>query len=207
MSTSNNEYFDLHTTGLGYLSRARAVKPKTGQRFTPFWAVSISAFHGPRQGPRDAISYVFFDVKATGAESEKVIQEFEAVINNKERKVLAGFNIGDMYPDEPYEKDGQMRVTLKGRLLRIMWVKVDGQTVYTAPQPSDTEGAKDDDQMPAAVSTDQQVASSESDKVGITHSETTSGPVNGNEYSYSPVTDGQSLPGSYSVNVHMLSES
>ncbi|MCG7904307.1 MAG: DUF3577 domain-containing protein [Candidatus Thiodiazotropha weberae] len=203
MSTSNNLYFDLHTTGLGYLGRAREVKPKAGQRFTPFWAVSISAFHGPR----DAISYVFFDVKATGAESEKVIQEFEDVINDKEHKVLVGFNIGDMYPDEPYEKDGKLRVTLKGRLLRIMWVKVDGKTVYSAPQPSDTEGAKDDDQTPAAVSAEQQEASSESDKVDKTHSETTSGPVNGNAYCHSPVTDGQGLLGSYSVNVQMPSES
>ncbi len=202
MSTSNNEYFDLHVSGLGYLGRVREVKPGPGKRFTPFWAVSISALHGPR----DAVNYVYFDTTVRGEEAIKVIQDLEQAINDENRKVLAGFNLGDLMP-ETYVKDNETRISLKGRLLRISWVKVDGKTVYTAPQPSETEGAKDDDQTPAAGSTDQQVASSESGKVGQAHPETTSSSVNGNEYSHSPVTDGQGLPSSYSVNIQMPSES
>src|SRR5690606_14410667 len=45
MTTSNEKsYFDLHITGLGYLSRIREVKPKKGDSFL---ACDIAALNGP----------------------------------------------------------------------------------------------------------------------------------------------------------------
>lgn len=202
MSTSKNEYFDLHVSGLGYLGRAREVKPGPGKRFTPFWAVSISALHGPR----DSVNYVYFDTTVRGEEASKVIQDLEKAINDENCKVLAGFNLGDLMP-ETYVKNGETRISLKGRLLRISWVKVDGETVYTAPQPSETDGAKDDDQTSAADSSDQQAASSESGNANQTNPETVSGPVNGQDFSQAPVTDGQGMPSGYSVDIQMPSGS
>ena len=53
------------------------------------------------------------------------------------RKVLVGFKIGDLYAETyTYErgaKQGQTGVSLKARLLRIDWMRVDGQSVYPAP--------------------------------------------------------------------------
>ena len=42
-SNENVKYFDLHTTGIGYLNRVREVTPEEG---TPFLAVTIAAIHG-----------------------------------------------------------------------------------------------------------------------------------------------------------------
>ena len=126
----SDKYFDLHIQGIGYLSRAREVKPK---RSSPFWAVDITAIHGHA----DDIQRVRFDAKVAGSEAQKVIQDLMPIINDRNRKVLASFKIGDLYVDqftyETGEKAGQTGVSLKTRLLRLSWVKVDGEFVYRAP--------------------------------------------------------------------------
>ncbi|MFZ5533422.1 MAG: DUF3577 domain-containing protein [Pseudomonadota bacterium] len=125
-----DKYFDLHISGLGYLSRAREVKPK---RSTPFLAVDVTAIHGHA----DDVQRVRFDAKVTGAEAQKVIRDLMDDINDRDRKVLAAFKLGDLYLDqftyETGEKAGQTGISLKTRLLRLAWVKVDGEFVYRAP--------------------------------------------------------------------------
>jgi len=41
--TSETKYFDLHTTGIGYLNRLREVTPRKGK---PFMAVTVAALKG-----------------------------------------------------------------------------------------------------------------------------------------------------------------
>ncbi|MCE4352144.1 DUF3577 domain-containing protein, partial [Xanthomonas hortorum pv. cynarae] len=45
MNTTSNEksYFDLHTSGIGYLQRAREVPVRGGRRAQPFLACTIAA--------------------------------------------------------------------------------------------------------------------------------------------------------------------
>jgi hypothetical protein len=125
-----DKYFDLHISGLGYLSRAREVKPK---RSIPFLAVDMTAIHGNA----DDVQRVRFDAKVAGSEAQKVIRDLMDDINNRDRKVLAAFKLGDLYLDqftyETGEKAGQTGISLKTRLLRLAWVKVDGEFVYRAP--------------------------------------------------------------------------
>jgi hypothetical protein len=125
-----DKYFDLHITGLGYLSRAREVKPK---RSNPFLAVALTAIHGHA----DDVQRVRFDAKVAGSEAQKVIRDLMGTINDRDRKVLAAFKLGDLYLDqftyETGEKAGQNGISLKTRLLRLAWVKVDGEFVYRAP--------------------------------------------------------------------------
>lgn len=133
MSTaSNSHYFNLHTAGIGYISRIREVKPKKGGAFL---ACKVSALCGAA----DAVEYRPFDCRVSGAEAEKLVYRCMDAVN-ADKKVLIGFNIGDIYPDL-YEFNGETKVMMKGRLLRIDWIKVDGQTVYTAPKRAaeDTE--------------------------------------------------------------------
>lgn len=127
MTTANTspKYFDLHTAGVGYVSRIREVKPKKGAAFL---ACKVSALCGPS----DAVEYRHFDCRVSGAEAEKLVRRCMDAVD-AEKKVLIGFNIGDIYPDL-YEFNGETKVMLKGRLLRIDWIKVDGQNVYTAPK-------------------------------------------------------------------------
>ncbi|CRM57225.1 STY4534 family ICE replication protein [Pseudomonas sp. 25 R 14] len=122
-------YFNLHTVGIGYLNRIREVPVRRGQSFM---ACDISALHGAN----DAVEYTRFDCKVVGGEAERLIRLYlDAVI--PENKVLLSFRIGDIWID-PFLykkglKQGQPGAGLKGRLLFIDWIKVNGMLEYKAP--------------------------------------------------------------------------
>ncbi len=126
---SANEYFDLHTTGVGYVNRIREAEVKKGNNFM---ACTIAAL----RGSKSAVEYSYFDCRVSGAEASKVIR---SLLNaSKENKqILAGFKIGDLYPEtftyKSGKKEGRTGVSLKAHLLYLSWVKVDGDTFYTAP--------------------------------------------------------------------------
>lgn len=135
MSTTDAKFFDLHTTGIGYLNRIREVKPRG--KGSPFMAVAIAALHGSA----DAVEYSYIDCNVVGAEAEKLIRRCQEAVS-AEKKVLVSFRIGDIWADaftyEKGDKKGQPGASLKGRLLFIGWIKVDGETVYEA-KPRDAE--------------------------------------------------------------------
>ncbi len=130
-STENNQtkYYDLHTQGVGYVNRVREVPVKRGE---PFWACNISALHGAA----DAVEYTNFDCRVSGSEAAKIIKRLDKACQEN-KKILMGFKIGDLYSEtfifQNGKKKGEVGVSLKARLLYIGWVKVDGDTVYTAP--------------------------------------------------------------------------
>ena len=136
----SDKYFDLHVTGIGYLGRAREVPVRRGE---PFLAVEINALHGAA----DQVDYTRFDCRVTGAEAQDLIQEFMSGINDRDAKVLVGFRLGDLYPDvftyQTGEKAGQTGVSLKARLLKIQWIKVNGEMQYTAVQATDPAPTED----------------------------------------------------------------
>jgi len=128
------KYFDLHTTGVGYLNRARVVKMKKGE----FLAVAISAL----RGATDSVEYTRFDCRVSGSEAQAVVRQLQPAID-AEKKVLVGFKIGDLYAEtftyDKGQKAGQTGVSLKAHLLLIQWAKVDGETVYQAPRNESSE--------------------------------------------------------------------
>lgn len=123
-------YFDLHTTGVGYLSRVREVKVKKGE---PFLCVDVSAL----RGTSDAVEYTRFDCRVSGEEAISVINRLKADIESK-KKVLVGFKVGDLYAEtfvyEKGDKAGQTGISLKAHLLRLTFAKVDGVLVYQPPR-------------------------------------------------------------------------
>lgn len=133
--TTQAKFFDLHTTGIGYLNRIREVKPRGKGK--PFMAVAVAAL----RGSADDVEYAYIDCNVVGAEAEKLIRRCqEAVV--AEKKVLVSFRIGDIWADaftyEKGDRKGQPGASLKGRLLFIGWIKVDGATVYEAkPREAD----------------------------------------------------------------------
>ncbi len=66
-----------------------------------------------------------------------LIERLESVINDRDRKVLVSFRVGDLVPEvfryKKGERAGEYGVSLKCRLLKILSVKIDGQT-YPSPQ-------------------------------------------------------------------------
>ncbi|MCO8166186.1 STY4534 family ICE replication protein [Pseudomonas sp. 21LCFQ02] len=151
--SNETKYFDLHTTGIGYLNRIREVTPRKGK---PFWAVTVAAL----RGTSDDSEYTYIDCNVVGGEAEKLIKRcFEAV--NADKKVLVSFRIGDIWADaftyQAGAKKGQSGACLKGRLLYLSWIKVNGETVYQA-KPQDTSGQEPQQQAPAQESQDQEQA-------------------------------------------------
>ena len=98
-------------------------------------AVGIAALHGAAE----AVEKTWFDTRVSGQEAQKVVRELMPDIEAN-KSVLVGFKLGDLAPEtfvyESGPKAGQTGVSLKARLLRIAWAKVDGKTVYTAPKDS-----------------------------------------------------------------------
>jgi hypothetical protein len=129
------KYFDLHLTGLGYLSRVREVT-SAGQgraRARPFLACSIAAFHGDPE-VQNGIVYLNLDLIVSGEKAKDAVLSVMNDANDRDVKVLVGFRAGDHYIST-YEirqgdRAGQMGTVLKGRLLKVFWIKVDGVFVY-----------------------------------------------------------------------------
>ncbi len=137
MQQNETKFFDLHVTGIGYLNRARQIQPKRGD---PFLAVDVSALHGSAED----VQYTRFDCRVSGKEAQQVVRRLMPRIELDE-PVLVGFKLSDLYAEtftyQNGERAGQTGVSLKARLLRLNWVKVNGETVYTAPQSEPAEQA------------------------------------------------------------------
>lgn len=146
-------YFNLHTVGIGYLNRVREVQVRRGQTFV---ACDIAALHGAT----DALEYTRFDCKVAGGEAERLIRLYVDAVK-AEKKVLLSFRIGDLWIDpflyEKGERQGQPGASLKGRLLFIDWIKVNGSLEYKAPArqeaPAPAEHAPNHESSPASAET------------------------------------------------------
>lgn len=130
-ASNQSSFFNLHVEGVGYLNRVRTVKPKKGQEFL---ACTVSAM----RGSTDDIAYTKFDCRVSGAEAHKIVKRLEPEVA-AEKSVIIGFKIADIYPEmftfEKGDKKGQTGVSIKGRLLRIKFAKVNGEAI-DLPQPA-----------------------------------------------------------------------
>jgi len=126
-----SSFFNLHVDGIGYLNRVRTVKPKNGQEFL---ACTVAALRG---SDRD-VSYTKFDCRVSGADAQAIVRRLESDVA-AERTVIIGFRTADIYPElftfEKGDRKGQPGVSIKGRLLRIKFVKVNGEPI-DVPQPA-----------------------------------------------------------------------
>ncbi|MGB3288564.1 MAG: DUF3577 domain-containing protein [Burkholderiaceae bacterium] len=117
-SSDTKSYFDLHTSGIGYLQRARIVPVRGGRRAESFLACTVAALVGPS---KDA-TLRYFDVKVSGADAKTLVQRYVGIDDPKQRPLIR-FRIGDLWGD-PYirpsgERKGEPAGSLKGRLLKV----------------------------------------------------------------------------------------
>ena len=129
-SNENSKYFDLHTTGIGYLNRVREVTPKEG---SPFLAVTIAAIHGSVSN----VQHTYFECGVYGEEAKRIVRELMPAVED-ESKVLIGFTLSNLKADAftftQGEKAGQPGVNLKARLIKVAWAKVNGERMSTESQ-------------------------------------------------------------------------
>lgn len=131
--TTQKNYFNLHISGLGYLNNIRLVEPKKG---TPFYSCDIAALVGESSNPE----YRFFNCNIVGKETENLIKRCQDAVSTK-KKVLISFVMSDLWYDTfTYQQDGkyhkkdEVGVALKGRLIRINMINIDGEVKYQAPK-------------------------------------------------------------------------
>lgn len=126
MTQQHTQYFDLHTRGIGYVSRLRTVSPKNGH---PFLACTIAALHGKAEQPE----YTYFDVRVYNEKAVELLEGCQDALTRKQ-KVLVAFTIGDIYPEhftyQSGDKKDQTGCNIKGRLIKLTMVKIDGYEVY-----------------------------------------------------------------------------
>ena len=135
---SGAEYFDLHTRGCGYLSRVRWVETTSrGRKSEPFLCCAINAMHGDAKDP----SYTYFDLRVSGTDAQQIVASLDQYVTQK-KKVFIAFSVGDIYA-HPYERNvkdqktgavtgKELAALIKGRLLQVTHVKVDGAMIYSA---------------------------------------------------------------------------
>lgn len=129
MSDPQVQYFDLLTSGLGYLNHIRAVTPEEGN---PFLSITLAAL----RGSTDNAQYTHFECRVAGCQAKAVVQKLRSHVEG-DHKVLIGFTLSDLYAQtftyKKGEKAGQTGISLKARLLRIGWAKVDGEPIEIEP--------------------------------------------------------------------------
>lgn len=130
-------FFDLHVEGVGYLNRVRTVRPKKGQEFL---ACTISAM----RGAAGQVEYTKFDCRVSGAEAKQMVRLLEPEVAAK-KSVIVGFKLGDIYPEvftyEKGERKGQQGISVKGRLLKVKFAKVEGQAIALPESPKADQAA------------------------------------------------------------------
>jgi hypothetical protein len=128
MSTNDTvKYNDQHTTGMGYLNRARTVNPSQGQ---PYESVSLTGLGGRVDNP----SYTFYDCTSVLGKAFEKYLLLKDDINDDNKKVMICFKVSDGRPDSYVTKDKQTgqdvrRHVIKCKLLDITWASIDGQVV------------------------------------------------------------------------------
>ncbi|CAM2175042.1 DUF3577 domain-containing protein [Burkholderia orbicola] len=145
-SVEPRKYFDLHLRGLGYLSRVRDVASRGNGRSKakPFLACSISAFHGD-PNVDNGIVYLPLDLIVSGEKAKEAVRSVMDDANDRDVKVLVAFRSGDHYIrtfERTGNRAGETGSVLKGRLLKLFWIKVDGQEVWR-DEGDDAEAAAD----------------------------------------------------------------
>lgn len=154
MSNQSDNYFDLTTTGVGYINRFRKVTPENS---APYYSVTIAAMRG-KANSEGHIKKTYVDCNVVGNAIEMCEQLETFFEGDAEPKVLVGFMFGDLenrafiYPRG--ERKGQTGFALKGRLFDIKWYKVNGdETVYSPAEIERKKSAENQtDHQPAEQS-------------------------------------------------------
>lgn len=117
------EYFDQTTHARMYPHFARTVPVKG--KGDDYERINMSAAFG--KVGKDSLTYVSYDVKVTNPVLEDY-QKVKEAINDKSVKVIMQTVVADAEP-EIHEYEGESRVVMKARLMKIVWCAVDGELV------------------------------------------------------------------------------
>ena len=96
-------------------------------------SVTIAAL----RGSVDNVQYTHFECTVSGKKAQEIVRQLKSAVEGNS-KVLIGFTFSDLNAEsftfKNGDKAGETGISLKSRLLRIAWAKVDGQPFYTAQE-------------------------------------------------------------------------
>ena len=125
------KYFNIITKGLGSIHDVRVVKLEGGRSFR---AVRMSLIEGHVDNPR----FVFIDLMMKGEVTVDLFRQYREAIADKKQVVLAAVEIGSLrttaFVYKNGERKGQLGSALKGALIGISHLTIDGEVVYTRPE-------------------------------------------------------------------------
>lgn len=135
-SKEQSGFFDVKTGGLGYLNRIREVQPKGGRKADPFWALTIALLNGDASD----VNYIYIDCIVRGSKVKEIIPSLKEMVdqapNDSKPKIFANCLIGDIWADPYMDKNGKPAAQLKGRLLHLENIKVDGKLLTVNEEAS-----------------------------------------------------------------------
>ena len=112
------------------MNRVREVTPRDG---TPFLSATVAAL----RGSVDNAQYTHFECRVSGKQAQDIVRELRPAVEAN-LTVLVGFTLSDLFAEsftfKNGEKAGETGISLKARLLRIAWAKVDGAPFQTAQE-------------------------------------------------------------------------
>ncbi|MCO6055773.1 DUF3577 domain-containing protein [Pseudomonas sp. MOB-449] len=112
-ASNQKSYFDIHTSGIGYIQRVREVPVKGGRHAQPFLACTVAALVGPAKDP----ILRYFDVRVSGAEAKQLVQPYVG-IDDRNQRPLVRFRLGDLWIDPFRRPSGDPAASMKARLLK-----------------------------------------------------------------------------------------
>lgn len=121
-TTAQKQFFDLHLNGVAYVNRFREINPGTKKGFC---AVTMAFL----RGNTDDVEYTYVDCIIPNKEVCELLKQYENDIENRDTKVIAVATVSDIYPDI-YTSNGEPKPTIKGRLIGMRQLKVNGDVVY-----------------------------------------------------------------------------
>ena len=146
MSDYEIKYYDFHCTGLAYINRLRLVKPDGG---SPYLSVTLAFLRG-KADAEGKVAKTWVDCRIVGGQAKARANTLLEHITEEgadpdKAKIMATVKIGDLKPD-PFiyrsgPKAGQPGFSLKGRLLQINHVWLDGSPFDFGDEP---EGQSDE---------------------------------------------------------------
>ncbi len=123
MANQSKNYFNLVTTGIGYLNEIKLVNNKDNA--SQFLTVKIAALVGDSEKPE----YRYFNCIVAGENNIKQIQRCTQAVE-AEKKVLLSFVLSDIEASFFVGKDGKTFTNFRSRLIGIKSIKVDGVLKY-----------------------------------------------------------------------------
>ncbi len=167
--SSNVKTYDIHTTGFGFVNRIREVFPDNGK---PYLACDLALREGvAKDGNYDNINTTYFNANIVGTKAIELIRE-HCTVNGKvvaPQQAVASVLIAGITPNtfvfKKGERLGQTGVSLKTRLLKITYLKINGQEIDLGNEETGETQTKSE--MPNETTQDDQ-ATAESDDTNNT---------------------------------------